>query len=110
VGGKGISEVGELTILDAHRWIQSLYTGKTLTPEQLEIADEVLKEISDRLQFMLNVGLHYLTLDRSAASLSGGEGQRIRLASQIGCGLVGVLYILDESLPARHPAPTARHG
>ncbi len=56
----------------------------------------MLKEIRDRLQFMLNVGLHYLTLDRSAPSLSGGEGQRIRLASQIGCGLVGVLYILDE--------------
>jgi excinuclease ABC subunit A len=96
VGGKGISAVGELTILNAHKWIQSLYTERSLTPEQLEIADEVLKEISDRLQFMLNVGLHYLTLDRSAASLSGGEGQRIRLASQIGCGLVGVLYILDE--------------
>jgi excinuclease ABC subunit A len=67
-----------------------------LSAEQLEIAGEVLKEIRDRLRFMLNVGLHYLTLDRSAASLSGGEGQRIRLASQIGCGLVGVLYILDE--------------
>lgn len=67
-----------------------------LTTEQLEIAAEVLKEIRDRLQFMLNVGLHYLTLDRPAPSLSGGEGQRIRLASQIGCGLVGVLYILDE--------------
>ena len=56
----------------------------------------MLKEIRDRLQFMLNVGLHYLTLDRPAPSLSGGEAQRIRLASQIGCGLVGVLYILDE--------------
>lgn len=67
-----------------------------LTEEQFEIAAEVLKEIRDRLQFMLNVGLHYLTLDRSAPTLSGGEGQRIRLASQIGCGLVGVLYILDE--------------
>ena len=67
-----------------------------LTDEQFEIGEEVLKEIRDRLQFMLNVGLHYLTLDRPAPSLSGGEGQRIRLASQIGCGLVGVLYILDE--------------
>ncbi|MCB9421155.1 MAG: excinuclease ABC subunit UvrA [Ardenticatenaceae bacterium] len=67
-----------------------------LTDEQFEIAEEVLKEIRDRLQFMLNVGLHYLTLDRAAPTLSGGEGQRIRLASQIGCGLVGVLYILDE--------------
>ena len=67
-----------------------------LNEEQFEIAEEVLKEIRDRLQFMLNVGLHYLTLDRAAPSLSGGEAQRIRLASQIGCGLVGVLYILDE--------------
>jgi excinuclease ABC subunit A len=67
-----------------------------LTGEKLQIAGEVLKEIRDRLRFMLNVGLHYLTLDRAAPSLSGGEGQRIRLASQIGCGLVGVLYILDE--------------
>jgi excinuclease ABC subunit A len=70
--------------------------GTSLTSEQLHIGEEVLKEIRDRLQFMLNVGLHYLTLDRPAPSLSGGEGQRIRLASQIGCGLVGVLYILDE--------------
>ncbi len=70
--------------------------GARLDEEQLEIAGEVLKEIRDRLRFMLNVGLHYLTLDRSAPTLSGGEGQRIRLASQVGCGLVGVLYILDE--------------
>jgi excinuclease ABC subunit A len=68
----------------------------TLDAEGFEIAEEVLKEIGDRLQFMLNVGLHYLALDRAAPTLSGGEGQRIRLASQIGCGLVGVLYILDE--------------
>jgi excinuclease ABC subunit A len=67
-----------------------------LNAEQFAIAEEVLKEIRERLQFMLNVGLHYLTLDRAAPTLSGGEGQRIRLASQIGCGLVGVLYILDE--------------
>jgi excinuclease ABC subunit A len=72
------------------------FKAEPLDAEQMEIAGEVLKEIRDRLQFMLNVGLHYITLDRPAASLSGGEGQRIRLASQIGCGLVGVLYILDE--------------
>jgi excinuclease ABC subunit A len=70
--------------------------GEALNANQMEIAEEVLKEIRDRLQFMLNVGLHYITLDRPAGTLSGGEGQRIRLASQIGCGLVGVLYILDE--------------
>jgi excinuclease ABC subunit A len=67
-----------------------------LDPEQRQIGGEVIGELRKRLQFMLNVGLHYLTLDRSAPSLSGGEGQRIRLASQLGCGLVGVLYILDE--------------
>ena len=76
--------------------LETLSEADRLTPEQAEIAEEVIKEIGERLQFMLNVGLHYLTLDRSAPTLSGGEGQRIRLASQIGCGLVGVLYILDE--------------
>jgi excinuclease ABC subunit A len=105
VGGKSIPEVGAMAIDEAHDWVTNLYqqadssaqNGEAvLTAEQFEIAGEVLKEIRDRLQFMLNVGLHYLTLDRVAPSLSGGEGQRIRLASQIGCGLVGVLYILDE--------------
>ena len=71
--------------------------------EQREIGGEVIKELRSRLQFMLNVGLHYLTLDRPAPSLSGGEGQRIRLASQLGCGLVGVLYILDEPSIGLHP-------
>ena len=94
VGGKTLLDIGHLTIDAAHAWIESLWD--TFDAEQLEIGGEVLKEIRDRLQFMLNVGLHYLTLDRPAPSLSGGEGQRIRLASQIGCGLVGVLYILDE--------------
>jgi excinuclease ABC subunit A len=122
VGGKTITAVSSLAIDEAHEWVMGLYrkqypvdgnrysvNGKQhsvngdgerdlsgLNEEQFEIAEEVLKEIRDRLQFMLNVGLHYLTLDRSAPSLSGGEAQRIRLASQIGCGLVGVLYILDE--------------
>jgi excinuclease ABC subunit A len=115
IGGKTIPKVGAMAIDEAFAWVTTLFNGATdreaqtedssigirpalhtLTPEQLEIAGEVLKEIRDRLQFMLNVGLHYLTLDRPAPSLSGGEGQRIRLASQIGCGLVGVLYILDE--------------
>jgi excinuclease ABC subunit A len=68
----------------------------SLTPYQMEIAGEILKEIRERLGFLLNVGLHYLTLDRAAPTLSGGEAQRIRLASQIGSGLVGVMYILDE--------------
>ncbi len=94
VGGKSIMDVSAMPIAEAHAWVQSLY--EQFDDEQFAIGGEVLKEIRDRLQFMLNVGLHYLTLDRSAPSLSGGESQRIRLASQIGCGLVGVLYILDE--------------
>ena len=94
VGGKTVMEVTHLPIDKAQNWVMGLYA--TFDEEQLTIAGEVLKEIRDRLQFMLNVGLHYLTLDRPAPSLSGGESQRIRLASQIGCGLVGVLYILDE--------------
>jgi len=94
--------VGDLTIVDfTSMSIREALVCMQALPEQLsveqrEIAQEVLREISGRLQFLLNVGLHYLTLDRSAPSLSGGEGQRIRLASQIGCGLVGVLYVLDE--------------
>ncbi|RME71422.1 MAG: excinuclease ABC subunit A, partial [Chloroflexi bacterium] len=79
-----------------------------LSPQQLEIAYELLKEIRDRLKFMLDVGLHYLTLDRPAPSLSGGEGQRIRLASQIGSGLVGVMYILDEPSIGLHQRDNRR--
>jgi excinuclease ABC subunit A len=94
VGGRTITEVTGMTIDAAHAWVQSL--EGTFDRERQQIAGELLKEIRDRLGFMLNVGLHYLTLDRPAPSLSGGEGQRIRLASQIGCGLMGVLYILDE--------------
>ncbi|MGO8947826.1 MAG: excinuclease ABC subunit UvrA [Ktedonobacterales bacterium] len=104
IGGKPISDVTAMSIGEAYAWMLALSAGDeeapagsaVLTGAQLEIAGEVLKEIRERLRFMLNVGLHYLTLDRPAPSLSGGEGQRIRLASQLGCGLVGVLYILDE--------------
>ena len=94
VHNSGIINVSSLSIQDAHKWITELEAQ--LEQRELEIAEEVIKEIRDRLQFMLNVGLHYLTLDRPAKTLSGGEGQRIRLASQIGSGLMGVLYILDE--------------
>ncbi|MDM8529909.1 excinuclease ABC subunit UvrA [Anaerolineales bacterium HSG25] len=79
-----------------------------LSDKQLEIASELLKEIRERLKFMLDVGLHYLTLDRSAPSLSGGEGQRIRLASQIGSGLVGVMYVLDEPSIGLHQRDNRR--
>jgi excinuclease ABC subunit A len=79
-----------------------------LTPLQRTIASELIKEIRGRVGFLLNVGLHYLTLDRSAPTLSGGEAQRIRLAGQIGCGLVGVLYILDEPSIGLHPRDNDR--
>lgn len=94
LGDKTIHEVGNMTIDRLVEWLDTLY--ETLDDEAFQIAQEALNEASQRLQFMLNVGLHYLTLNRSAPSLSGGEGQRIRLASQLGCGLVGVLYVLDE--------------
>ncbi len=92
LGGKSITDVEAMFITDAIEFFASL----ELTPTQRKIAEEVLKEIISRLSFLRDVGLHYLTLDRSAPTLSGGESQRIRLASQIGSGLVGVLYVLDE--------------
>jgi excinuclease ABC subunit A len=94
VGGRTLPEVSADSIGEAKAWIERLRDESDALTR--EIADEVFKEIADRLRFMVNVGLHYLTLDRRAGSLSGGEGQRIRLASQIGSGLMGVLYILDE--------------
>jgi excinuclease ABC subunit A len=106
VGGRMINEVTALSIGDALQWIEGLWPE--MSPEQLEIGEEVLKEIRERLQFLLNVGLHYLTLDRSAPTLSGGEGQRIRLASQIGCGLTGVLYVLDEPSIGLHQRDNRR--
>src|SRR5207237_4730577 len=81
---------------------------KNLEPIQRAIAGEVFKELRGRLGFLMNVGLHYLTLDRTAPTLSGGEAQRIRLAGQIGCGLVGVLYILDEPSIGLHPRDNER--
>jgi excinuclease ABC subunit A len=92
VGGKSISQVSALSIRQAIRFFSLL----ELTEKERLIAFQILKEINSRLRFLLNVGLDYLTLDRAAASLSGGEAQRIQLATQIGSSLVGVLYILDE--------------
>ena len=89
-----ISEITEKSILDAIDWFKSL--EKKLDKTQLKIAEHILKEINERLDFLLNVGLDYLTLSRESGTLSGGESQRIRLASQIGSGLTGVLYVLDE--------------
>ena len=96
--GKNIVDVTALTIADARTFITSL----SLTPKQQEIASVVLREIQARLQFMLNVGIDYLTLERRANTLSGGEAQRIRLASQLGSGLVGALYVLDEPTIGLH--------
>ena len=92
VGGKNIYEFTTLSVEDALSWLD----GLTLTEQQLLIADRILKEIRSRLGFLKSVGLGYLTLSRSAGTLSGGESQRIRLATQIGSSLMGVLYILDE--------------
>jgi len=94
VGGKHIGEVTAMAIRDAAPWFAAL--PKKLSRRDNEIAVRILKEINDRLHFLVNVGLDYLTLSRMAGTLSGGESQRIRLASQIGSGLTGVLYVLDE--------------
>jgi excinuclease ABC subunit A len=92
IRGKGIVDLSRLTIQEAHGWLASL----DLRGSEAKIADELLKEIRNRLRFLLDVGLGYLTLDRPGPSLSGGESQRIRLASQMGSELTGVIYILDE--------------
>ena len=92
VGGKNIDEVTRMTIRQA----DDFFTHLTLTSREMKIAAQILKEIHARLHFLLDVGLDYLTLSRSAGTLSGGEAQRIRLATQIGSGLQGVLYVLDE--------------
>ena len=94
INHKNISEVAKLSIKDAHEWFGSLSTK--LTDRENQIATHILKEINERLNFLINVGLDYLNLSRGSGTLSGGETQRIRLASQIGSGLTGVLYVLDE--------------
>ena len=104
VGDKTLPAVTGLPIGDATEYFGSL----TLSGRRGEIADKILKEICERLQFLVNVGLDYLTLDRSADTLSGGEAQRIRLASQIGAGLVGVMYILDEPSIGLHQRDNER--
>src|SRR5437762_2762725 len=104
VGGRSIADVVRQTIKDAGRF----FDGLTLTERETAIARRVLKEIRERLGFLMNVGLDYLTLDRPAGTLSGGEGQRIRLATQIGSSLVGVLYILDEPSIGLHQRDNRR--
>ena len=96
----------ELSIEEAAAWFREL--PAQLTAKQNEIARRILKEVNDRLGFLQNVGLGYLTLARDSGSLSGGESQRIRLASQIGSGLTGVLYVLDEPSIGLHPRDNQR--
>jgi excinuclease ABC subunit A len=98
VGGRSIAELSSMSIRSAHDLLERL----ELSSREEMIAERVLKEIRARLQFLVDVGLDYLSLDRSAATLAGGEAQRIRLASQIGSGLVGVLYVLDEPSVGLH--------
>ena len=106
IGGKHIGEVSELSVKGAGEWFANVPAA--LTAQQNEIAIRVLKEIRERLSFLLDVGLNYLTLARASGTLSGGESQRIRLASQIGSGLTGVLYVLDEPSIGLHQRDNAR--
>jgi excinuclease ABC subunit A len=106
VAGKNIVQVTAMSVTQALEWVNDL--PNHLTEKQKTIAYQILKELKARLGFLVNVGLDYLTLDRSAASLSGGEAQRIRLATQIGSQLMGVLYILDEPSIGLHPRDNKR--
>ena len=106
VAGRNLAEVAELSISGARDWFEGV--GEMLTPQRLEIARRILREINERLQFLGDVGLNYLTLARGSATLSGGESQRIRLASQIGSGLTGVLYVLDEPSIGLHQRDNER--
>ena len=106
IAGLHIGQVTDMSIREAHRWFGAL--AAQLTPKQNEIAARILKEIRERLAFLNDVGLDYLTLSRASGSLSGGESQRIRLASQIGSGLTGVLYVLDEPSIGLHQRDNAR--
>ena len=104
VGDKNISEVTDLSVTDALAYFESL----ELTKKEQAIARQILREISARLGFLRDVGLEYLTLSRSAGTLSGGEAQRIRLATQLGSSLMGVLYILDEPSIGLHQRDNER--
>jgi excinuclease ABC subunit A len=106
IAGQSIAEVSALSIRNARAWFEGL--EPSLSPKQIEIARRVLKEINDRLRFLVEVGLDYLSLSRASGTLSGGESQRIRLASQIGSGLTGVLYVLDEPSIGLHQRDNTR--
>ncbi len=109
IGGRSIVKVSSMSIIQALAWVEGLFGPRTiLTKREQMIAYEILKELESRLGFLENVGLDYLTLERATATLSGGEAQRIRLATQIGSGLMGVLYICDEPTVGLHPADDLR--
>jgi excinuclease ABC subunit A len=101
-----ISEVADMSIDEAAKWFKGLH--KKLNKKQQQIAERILREINERLSFLVNVGLEYLTMSRNSSTLSGGESQRIRLASQIGSGLTGVLYVLDEPSIGLHQRDNER--
>ena len=106
IAGRTIAEVSRVSVAQAKDWFAAL--SEQLDPQRREIAQRILKEINERLGFLNSVGLEYLTLSRGSATLSGGESQRIRLASQIGSGLTGVLYVLDEPSIGLHQRDNAR--
>ncbi len=106
IDGMDISQASELSIRAARDWFGAV--EETLSPKNRQIAERILKEIRERLKFLVDVGLDYLTLDRASGTLSGGESQRIRLASQIGSGLTGVLYVLDEPSIGLHQRDNTR--
>ncbi|MDO8409071.1 MAG: excinuclease ABC subunit UvrA [Phenylobacterium sp.] len=106
IDGRHIAEVSRLSIQHAREWFTAL--EQSLSDKQMEIARRILKEINDRLRFLVDVGLNYLNMSRNSGTLSGGESQRIRLASQIGSGLTGVLYVLDEPSIGLHQRDNTR--
>jgi len=108
VNGANIIEVTDWPILKTLEWVRELEEGSVFTPREKAISERILREIRARLGFLVNVGLDYLTLRRSASTLSGGEAQRIRLATQIGSRLTGVLYVLDEPSIGLHPRDNGR--
>ena len=106
IDGRHIGEISRLSIQHAREWFSAL--EQSLSDKQMEIARRILKEINDRLRFLVDVGLNYLNMSRNSGTLSGGESQRIRLASQIGSGLTGVLYVLDEPSIGLHQRDNTR--
>jgi excinuclease ABC subunit A len=100
--GVSITDIAALSVTDIHQWVTKLQADKRLSQREMDIARDLIPEIKGRLAFLEEVGLGYLTLDRGAPTLSGGEAQRIRLAAQLGSNLQGVCYVLDEPTIGLH--------